>query len=227
MSFLIELKNITKIYQTSEMALRALDDVSLAIKSQEILAIIGASGSGKSTMMNIIGLLDKPTSGAFLLNGKNVTRFDENKLAEIRNQTIGFIFQLFYLLPRLTAEQNVALPLLYRGTPAVDAKKQVLATLEQVGIPHLARKRPNQMSGGEQQRVAIARALVGKPDVLLADEPTGSLDSKTGQEIIDLFIKLNKKYKKTVIIITHDPNISKQCKRVVTLKDGQIISDTA
>lgn len=223
MPFLIKLNNITKIYQTSETSLKALDNVSLTIEPQELLAIVGASGSGKSTMMNIIGLLDRPTEGEFILNNKNVASLPDNALATLRNRTIGFVFQSFFLLPRLNAEQNVALPLLYRGISTIDAQKQANATLEKVGIAHLAHKKPNQMSGGEQQRVAIARALVGDPDIILADEPTGSLDSKTGQEIIDLFKRLNRDDKRTVIIITHDQDISKQCKRVITLKDGHIL----
>ena len=222
MSSLIQLNNITKIYQTDETALKALDNVSLTIEKQDFLAIVGASGSGKSTMMNIIGLLDRPTEGEFLLNGKNVASFEDNALAALRNRTIGFVFQSFFLLPRLTAEQNVALPLLYRGMSATEAQKQAKATFENVGIEHLSRKKPNQMSGGEQQRVAISRALVGDPDIILADEPTGALDSKTGQELLDLFVRLNRDDKRTVIIITHDQNISKQCQRVVTLKDGQL-----
>lgn len=225
MSSLIELQNVSKIYQTSDTALKALDDVSLQVQEHDLMAIIGASGSGKSTMMNIIGLLDRPTTGKLLLNGDDIASFNDNKLAEIRNITIGFVFQMFFLLPRLTAEQNVALPLLYRGVNLIDARKKAYEMLDKVGVARLAHKHPNQMSGGEQQRVAITRALVGDPDILLADEPTGALDSTTGQDILNLFIRLNEEEKRTVIVITHDPNISWQCKRIVTISDGKIIND--
>jgi len=225
LSSLIKLKQITKIYQTSDTVLRALDGIDLTIEKQELLAVVGASGSGKSTLMNIIGLLDQPTEGIYTLDGQDVAEFNDNTAAEIRNKKIGFVFQLFYLLPRLTAAQNIALPLLYRGIHPSEAKETIYNTLEKVGIAALVHKRPNQMSGGEQQRVAIARALVGSPDIILADEPTGALDSKTSQEILDLFLDLNKNDNKTIIVITHDPTVSEQCKRVVTLKDGKIIED--
>jgi putative ABC transport system ATP-binding protein len=225
LSSLIELKNVGKIYQTGEIAIPALSDINLSIKEQELVAIIGASGSGKSTLMNIVGLLDRPTTGEFLLNGEKVMDFNDDELAEVRNRKIGFVFQSFFLLPRLTAEQNVELPLFYRGVGVGEAKERVTEILAKLEIGHLARSRPRQMSGGEQQRVAIARALVGKPDIILADEPTGSLDSKTGQEILNLFIHLNQIEKCTVIVITHDFNISRQCRRVVSIKDGKIISD--
>lgn len=225
MSSLIKLEQITKVYQTSDTVLKALDGIDLVIEKQELLAVVGASGSGKSTLMNIIGLLDQPTEGIYALDGQDVTEFDDNKAAEIRNKKIGFVFQLFYLLPRLTTAQNIALPLLYRGIAPHEAKKTIYDTLEKVGIAALAHKHPPQMSGGEQQRVAIARALVGSPEIILADEPTGALDSKTSQEIINLFLDLNKNDNKTIIIITHDPTVSEQCKRVVTLKDGKIIGD--
>lgn len=222
---LIKLNNVSKIYQTSEVAVAALREVNLTINKQESVAIIGASGSGKSTMMNIIGLLDRPSSGEFLLNGKNVTTLSDNELADTRNRSIGFVFQSFFLLPRLTAEQNVALPLLYRGLSFLEAKNKAVSMLSKLEIGHLAHNRPRQMSGGEQQRVAIARALVGEPDIILADEPTGALDSRTGQEILNLFIHLNQVEKRTLIIITHDLNVSKQCRRIVRIKDGAIEED--
>lgn len=222
---LIRFNNVTKIYQTGETALRALNSVDLSIKKNELVGIVGVSGSGKSTMMNIIGLLDTPTSGTFTFSGKDVSSFNENQLAEIRNKKIGFVFQSFFLLARLNAIQNVTMPLLYRGISSNIAKKQASQMLEKLKIGHLGTHKPNQMSGGEQQRVAISRALIGEPDIILADEPTGSLDSKTGHEIIDLFIKLNKDEGKTIIIVTHDLNVAKQCKRIITLKDGQIITD--
>lgn len=222
---LIELKNINKIYQTGTIALRALKDVSLVIDSLEMVAIVGVSGSGKSTMMNIIGLLDLPTSGKFLLNGKQVSLIAEDELAEIRNKTIGFVFQSFFLLPRLKALQNVVLPLLYRGYNFKKALKTAENIMAKLGISHLCDNKPNQMSGGEQQRVAIARALIGNPEIILADEPTGSLDTKTGREIMSLFAKLHEIDHKTVIIITHDQSISEQCGRIITLQDGRIIND--
>jgi putative ABC transport system ATP-binding protein len=225
LSSLIELRGVSKTYHTGEIAIEALRNVDLTINKQELVAIVGASGSGKSTMMNILGLLDRPTTGEFLLNGENVAAFNDNVLAETRNRAIGFVFQSFFLLPRLTAEQNVELPLFYRGVAQAEAKERANAMLAKVEIGHLARNRPRQMSGGEQQRVAIARALVGEPDIILADEPTGALDSRTGQEIINLFIHLNQVEKRTVIIITHDSNVSRQCRRVVTIRDGKIITD--
>jgi putative ABC transport system ATP-binding protein len=225
LSSLIELNHVDKIYQTGEIAIVALKDINLTINEQELVAIIGASGSGKSTMMNIIGLLDHPTNGEFLLNGRKPADYSDNELARIRNQKIGFVFQSFFLLPRLTAEQNVALPLYYRGISPIETKKCANMMLEKFEIGHLARNYPRQMSGGEQQRVAIARALVGEPDIILADEPTGALDSKTGQEIINLFIHLNRVEKRTIIIITHDSNVSRKCRRIINIKDGSVIND--
>lgn len=225
MSPLIKLNNVTKIYQTGETALRALNDVSLSISEHEFVAIMGGSGSGKSTMMNILGLLDHPTSGSYFLSEKEVTSLNDDERAYIRNRKIGFIFQLFFLLPRLNAEQNVMLPLLYRGIAKKEAQEYALAMLEKVHIAHLHHHKPNQMSGGEQQRVAIARALVGDPSIILADEPTGALDSKTSQDLMKLFFSLYEKEKKTIAIVTHDPKVAKQCKRIITIEDGKIIGD--
>lgn len=190
-----------------------------------MIAIIGPSGSGKSTTMNILGLLDRPTSGIFLFNGHDTAKFNDNQLAEFRNQRVGFVFQSFFLLPRLNAQQNVALPLLYRDINLKEANQKASVMLEKVHIGHLYRNKPFEMSGGEQQRVAIARALVGEPDIILADEPTGALDSQTSQEIMNIIIDLNKKEGKTIIIITHDSNIAKQCRRIISLQDGKIIGD--
>jgi putative ABC transport system ATP-binding protein len=225
LSPLIKLNNVTKIYQTGETALRALNDVSLSISEHEFVAIMGGSGSGKSTMMNILGLLDHPTSGSYFLSEKEVTSLNDDERAYIRNRKIGFIFQLFFLLPRLNAEQNVMLPLLYRGIAKKEAQEYALAMLEKVHIAHLHHHKPNQMSGGEQQRVAIARALVGDPSIILADEPTGALDSKTSQDLMKLFFSLYEKEKKTIAIVTHDPKVAKQCKRIITIEDGKIIGD--
>jgi putative ABC transport system ATP-binding protein len=225
LSSLIELNDLSKIYQTGTLAVSAITHINLLINAPEMVAIMGPSGSGKSTMMNILGLLDRPTSGTFLFNGQNTAEFNDDQLAEFRNQKVGFVFQAFFLLPRLNAQQNVALPLLYRGIHPTEAYKRALAIMEEIHIDHLYRNKSYEMSGGEQQRVAIARALIGNPEIILADEPTGALDSKTGQEIINIFVNLNKNDKKTIIIITHDLNIAKQCQRIITLRDGKIIDD--
>lgn len=225
MSHLIQLEELSKVYQTGSISVRALNEINLTIDPHEMMAIIGPSGSGKSTMMNIIGLLDRPTSGSFILNGKDMADCSEDELAEIRNRTIGFVFQSFFLLPRLNAEQNIMLPLLYRGVGIKEAQAMANDLLKKLGIGYLNKNKPSQMSGGQQQRVAIARALIGNPDLILADEPTGALDSKTSQEIMDWFLELHNVDKRTVIIITHDANISGQCARVVAIKDGVIVSD--
>jgi putative ABC transport system ATP-binding protein len=225
---LIKLNNLTKVYQTGDIEkVTALKNINLTLQPQELVAIIGESGSGKSTMMNIVGLLDRPSEGSYLLDDKEVAYMSDNELAEIRNKQIGFVFQSFFLLPRLNAVQNVALPLLYRNIPPHKARDIAHKMLEHVRIDHLSQHKPNQLSGGEQQRVAIARALIGDPAIILADEPTGALDSKTGQEIMNLFIELHDKHKKTVIVVTHNHTISEQCKRIITLQDGIVISDQA
>jgi putative ABC transport system ATP-binding protein len=222
LSSVIELKDISKIYKAGDSELIALDNVSVNVEKEEMVAIMGESGSGKSTMLNIIGVLDKPTLGEYWLNGTEVENLKGDALSVIRNKEIGFVFQSFFLLPRMTALQNVMLPLRYRGVPSSESLHRSEAMLEKVGIKHLATHRPNQMSGGQQQRVAIARALIGDPAVILADEPTGALDSKTSQEVMDLFISLNKKDKKTIVIVTHDAGVGKQCQRIIRLQDGKI-----
>jgi putative ABC transport system ATP-binding protein len=206
----------------SENSLTVLKGVSLTIEQGELVAIIGASGSGKSSLLNILGLLDRPSTGTYHLQDKEVSSLPDKELARLRNQMIGFVFQSFFLLPRLTAVQNVGLPLLYRGTPSAEAKQRCLAMLERVGMTNWAQHKPSQLSGGQQQRVAIARALVGTPSVILADEPTGALDSKTSQDVIDLFTTLNKQDRVTIIIVTHDPKIAAQCQRVIRIQDGLI-----
>ena len=187
--------------------------------------MLGASGSGKSTIMNIIGLLDRPTTGECLVRNKPVKKMNDDRLAMMRNKLIGFVFQQFYLLPKFSAENNVALPLIYRGISAIKAKKEATLMLEKVGMSDKLKHKPNELSGGQQQRVAIARALVGDPDIILADEPTGALDSETGKEVLDLFVYLNKEESKTVVIVTHDASISERCKRVLYLKDGKIVGE--
>jgi putative ABC transport system ATP-binding protein len=222
LSSLIELNNIKKIYPLGEYELIVLKGIEANIESGELVAIIGASGSGKSSLLNIIGLLDRPTSGHYHLQGKEVSTLPDKELARLRNQMIGFVFQSFFLLPRLTALQNVGLPLLYRGTKSAESKQRSLAMLERVGMTNWAQHKPSQLSGGQQQRVAIARALIGNPKIILADEPTGALDSKTGQDVMELFKILNKDDGVTIIIVTHDPKIAAQCQRVIHIQDGLI-----
>jgi putative ABC transport system ATP-binding protein len=220
---MIELQNITKTYHMGQTVVKALDGVSFSIKKGEMVAIMGASGSGKSTLMNIIGCLDTPSSGKYLLDGKEVNGISDGDLATVRNRKIGFVFQQFNLLARTSALDNVELPLVYgRGSLQHNRALQVL---EKVGMGKRTRHTPNQLSGGEQQRVAIARALINQPPLLLADEPTGNLDSRTSAEIIDLLQKLNREEGITVILVTHDSGIGAQSQRIITLRDGQIDKD--
>lgn len=223
---MIALTNITKKYQIGNVESTVLKNVTLTINEGDMLAIVGASGSGKSTLMNIIGLLDKASSGDYVLRGRNVAGLLDDELATLRNHSIGFVFQQFNLLPRLNALQNVALPLTYRSdlSPA-DIKLRVLAALERVGMSAFIDHRPTQLSGGQQQRVAIARALVGEPQVILADEPTGALDSATSHEIMDLFLALHHEGR-TLILVTHDETVAAQCARRITLADGEMIAES-
>jgi len=223
LSSLIDLENVTKIYSLGGNKFSALNGINFKLDAGEMTAIVGVSGSGKSTLMNIIGFLDRCTSGRYLFGDTDVSHLGEQDLAEIRNKKIGFVFQSFFLLARSTALQNVMLPLFYRGTPRDQAKTRAIQMLEKVGVAHLAHHRPNQLSGGQQQRVAIARALVGDPEVILADEPTGALDSQTGDEVMELFTNLNEKEGRTIVIITHDKEISRRCRRTVTIRDGRIV----
>ncbi len=224
MSSLIKLENVSKTYRMGDNDVHALRSASLDIARGEMIAIVGSSGSGKSTLMNVIGFLDRPTSGRYLYHHSDVANLQEDELAEIRNREIGFVFQSFFLLPRLTALQNVVLPLFYRGLDQADANEQAAKMLTKLNVGHLAHHRPNQISGGQQQRVAIARALVGDPNVILADEPTGALDSDTGDEVMHLFADLHRKEGRTIVIITHDKEISRRCERVMTIKDGVLSS---
>lgn len=221
---LIELKEIIKQFNIAETTTTILHGISLSIAHGEMVAIMGASGSGKSTTMNIIGLLDRATQGQYWLNGKNVSTLDEDSMAEIRNLTIGFVFQQFYLLPRLTAWQNVELPLSYRSLSKAEIKQRVAAVLEKVGMSDRMHHRPSELSGGQQQRVAIARALVGEPQLILADEPTGALDSHTSEEVMNLFTHLNQQEGRTIVIITHDKEVARACQRIITISDGKIIN---
>lgn len=221
---MIEVKGLKKIYVMGDESVAALAGVDLKFERGEHAAIIGPSGSGKSSLMNIIGGLDRPTEGHYLFEGEDVATFDDVQLALFRNRRIGFVFQSFQLLPRLTAAQNVELPMVYGDVPPQERKERAHALLERVGLGTRAGHRPAQMSGGQQQRVAIARALANKPDLLLADEPTGALDSKTGQEVLALFRELNAEGL-TLILVTHDPGVAAQANRRVTFKDGYILSD--
>ncbi len=204
--------------------IHALREVSLEIQRGEYVAIMGPSGSGKSTLMNLIGCLDTPTAGEFELNGNKVSEMDDNELAEIRNREIGFVFQSFNLLPRSNALHNVELPLIYSGMSADERRKVALDTLNSVGLADRVHHKPNEMSGGQRQRVAVARALVNKPSIILADEPTGNLDSKTGVEIMDLFEELSRKGN-TIIVVTHEEDVAKHARRILRIRDGQIASD--
>lgn len=223
MSSLVKLQRVSKIYRTGTSEFHALKDIDFHLDRGEMLAIMGSSGSGKSTLMNIVGFLDQCTSGSYFFANEDVSHLLEDNLAQIRNQKIGFVFQSFFLLPRLNAVQNVMLPLFYRGEGSELAQQKALSMLAKVGMERFSHQKPNQLSGGQQQRVAIARALVGDPEVILADEPTGALDSKTGQEVMDLFIDLNQRERRTIVMVTHDPGVSRQCQRIVSLKDGRII----
>ena len=224
MSALVEIQDISKIYNPGENEVRALDHISLTIQKGEFVAIIGQSGSGKSTLMNMIGCLDVPTEGTYILNGQNVSKLSDNELSDIRNQEIGFIFQVFNLIANLTAQENVELPLIYRGVPKKERHELSVAALKKVGLAHRMDHRPSEMSGGQQQRVAIARAIAQAPPVILADEPTGNLDSASSMEILDILKQLHAE-NRTVILITHDNDIAKQAKRVIRIKDGKIERD--
>jgi putative ABC transport system ATP-binding protein len=221
---LIELQGLCRYYHMGQETVKALDHVSLSIKRNEYLAFIGSSGSGKSTMMNIIGALDTPTDGSYHLNGENVKELREDALASIRNREIGFIFQSFHLLPRLSALQNVMQPLIYARVKPTERKARALQALNRVGLGNRADHLPNQLSGGQRQRVAIARALVTKPSILLADEPTGNLDSRTTTSIMSLFDELHDDGQ-TIILVTHEDEIAQHCERVIRLQDGQVLED--
>lgn len=224
MDSLIEIRDICKIYNPGENEVRALDHVDVKIDRGEFVAIIGQSGSGKSTLMNMLGCLDVPTSGTYILNGSDVSHLSDDELSDIRNKEIGFIFQGFNLVANLTAQENVELPLIYRGVPKKERERLSVEALDKVGLSHRLHHRPSQMSGGQQQRVAIARAIAQAPPVILADEPTGNLDSASSVEIINILKELHED-NRTVILITHDNEIAAQAKRVIRIKDGKIERD--
>lgn len=218
---LVKLSNVNKIYTSGEVSFQALKNINLEVKKGEFIAIIGASGSGKSTLMNIIGLLDRPTSGKYELDSQDTLHLKEDSQSKIRNKKIGFVFQSFNLLPRTSALDNVALPLIYAGVSKNERKLRAKQALEQIGLADKLNSHPNQLSGGQQQRVAIARSLVNNPDIILADEPTGNLDSKSGREVMEIFDTLNKDGK-TIIMITHEEDIARHAKSIIRLKDGMI-----
>jgi putative ABC transport system ATP-binding protein len=221
---LIRFQNIARRYQMGAETIHALRDVSLSIERGEYVAIMGPSGSGKSTLMNLVGCLDTPTDGRYELNGADVSHMDDNQLAEVRNREVGFVFQTFNLLPRATALRNVELPLIYSGLPADERHRKALDTLAQVGLADRVQHKPNELSGGQRQRVAIARALVTSPSIILADEPTGNLDSKTGAEILELFDTLWRAGN-TLIVVTHEEDVARHARRILRIRDGLIAAD--
>ncbi len=221
---LIDIRNITKVYEMGEQQVQALAGVSLGVERGEYVAIMGPSGSGKSTLMNLVGCLDTPTSGSYVLNGKEVARMTDDELAAIRNKEIGFVFQTFNLLPRTSAVQQVELPLVYGGASKKERRERAVAALKAVGLGDRMNHTPNEMSGGQRQRVAVARALINNPSILLADEPTGNLDSQTGAEIMALFDELNARGN-TIVLVTHEEDIAAHARRIVRLKDGKVRDD--
>ena len=221
---MIELRGVSKAYHMGAEELLALREVNLRILRNEFVAVTGSSGSGKSTLMNIVGCLDTPSSGDYFLDGSSVADLDESRLTRVRNLKVGFVFQSFYLMPRLTALDNVAQPLIYRGLAPRERRREAAEALTRVGLQSRLNHRPNELSGGQRQRVAIARALVGKPDLLLADEPTGNLDSQTASEIMSLLRTLHAEGH-TIVVVTHDPGVAAHCRRVVRMHDGRIVED--
>ncbi len=222
---IIKMENIAKLYKSGQIQVQALKNVSFSIKEKEFVSIMGPSGSGKSTLLNVIGCLDHATSGTYELSGNLVDKLSDSKMSEIRNIFIGFVFQNFHLLPRLNAIKNVEIPLIYRGMNAKMRRELSENALEQVGLKDRMHHLPSQMSGGQQQRVAIARAIVGNPSIILADEPTGALDTKTGDLIMELFIELNQKKSMTIVQVTHEEEIAEYGNRIIRLVDGEIVSD--
>lgn len=224
MTVVIELKDIMKTYVMGDSVVHALDHVNVKIAYGEFTSIMGASGSGKSTMLNILGCLDRPTSGEYFLDGKEIAGYNDDELAHTRNAKIGFVFQNFNLLPKLSAQENVALPLIYAGVEEEERMERAKKALESVGLGQRLEHKPTEMSGGQRQRVAIARALINNPAIIMADEPTGNLDTKSSYEIMDIFKEMNASGK-TIVMVTHEPDIAQQTKRILVMRDGQIVSD--
>jgi putative ABC transport system ATP-binding protein len=218
------LEGVCKVYGSGEMAVKALDQLNLTVNRGDYLAVMGASGSGKSTAMNILGCLDRPSSGSYRLNDTPVEELSDDQLADLRNRDLGFVFQQFHLLPQLSALDNVMLPMVYAGVPAAERQQRAKAALERVGLGERLTNKPNQLSGGQQQRVAIARALVNQPSLLLADEPTGALDSKTGEDVMRIFKQLHEQGM-TIVVVTHDMSVARRAERIITLSDGKIVKD--
>ena len=225
METIIQLEDLVKTYENGELEVQALRGINLTVKKGEYIAIMGASGSGKSTLMNILGCLDRPTRGKYFLEGRDISEEKDRDLSAIRNQLIGFVFQSFNLIPRTSALKNVELPMIYARVPARQRTERAVALLEKVGLGERIYHMPNEVSGGQKQRIAIARALANEPPIILADEPTGNLDSKSSVEIMDIFTKLNREDGCTVIIVTHEPDIAQFTDRIITFRDGRIISD--
>jgi putative ABC transport system ATP-binding protein len=221
---MIELKDIRKNYRMGELDICALDRVSLSVRKGELIAIMGPSGSGKSTLMNVLGCLDRPTNGTYTFESREISTMTDDELAHVRNAKIGFVFQSFNLLPRFTALKNVEMPLIYSGVPAKQRTERAIPVMEQVGLRDRMGHKPTELSGGQQQRVAIARALVNNPPLLLADEPTGNLDSRSGAEILNILVDLNRQGV-TIMIVTHDHDVASRCKRIINLKDGRVVGD--
>lgn len=226
MTAALEAVDVTRTYKMDGVAVTALQGVSVRIEEGEFAAILGPSGSGKSTLMHLLGCLDRPTTGTLHISGRDVAKLSDGELAELRNQTIGFVFQSFHLLARTSARENVALPLVYRGVSRGERRRRATEALSRVGLKHRLEHRPSQLSGGEQQRVAIARALVGDPRVVLADEPTGNLDTKTGHEVMDLLARLNEEQGVAIVLVTHEPEVAERARRQIHIRDGQIEHDT-
>ncbi|MBE6866186.1 MAG: ABC transporter ATP-binding protein [Ruminococcaceae bacterium] len=225
MEKIIEITNLCKSFWLGDEELKVLKNINLTVKKGEFIAIVGASGSGKSTLMNIIGALDRPTSGEYILAGQDISSLKDKELSAIRNRKIGFVFQTFNLIARTNAIKNVALPMLYAGLPGKVANEKAKELLAQVDMADRMYHNPNELSGGQKQRVAIARSMANNPDIILADEPTGALDSVTGRMIMDLFHRLHKSQGKTIVLITHSPELASECERIITLKDGEIIKE--
>jgi len=222
-----ELDHIRKVYGSGDTAVTALDDLCLNVRSGEYLAVMGTSGSGKSTAMNILGCLDRPSSGSYRLNGTPVERLSDDQLADLRNRELGFVFQQFHLLQELTALDNVMLPMVYAGVPAEQRKELGIAALQRVGLGERLHNKPNQLSGGQQQRVAVARAIINNPNLLLADEPTGALDSRTTKEVLDLFDELHREQGMTILLVTHEHDVAARAERIVHFHDGRLVDSGA